>query len=159
MTEVKAKVIEKDGKLLLIDPDAEAMITAINKLICNKIYLLKKDRVEYYYQRIKDKGIDPSTVTIVICNVNEPFGELLADVTMTGYDWDEIRSKGETPYAIGFVHKEGLIPMVCVYDLESCEKLKSITSYSVLVSDYGAIEVFALEDIKKEDGRKEDKTV
>jgi hypothetical protein len=154
MTEVKAKVIEKDGKLLLIDPDAHAMVTAVNKHNCNNTYLFKKDRVEYYYQRIKDKRIDPSTVTIVICNVDEPFGELVADATMPKYNWDEIRSKGETPYAIGFVYKEGIIPMISVYDLESCEKLKSIKDYSVLVSDYGVIEVFALEDIKKEDGRK-----
>lgn len=144
MTEVKAKVIERDGKLLLIDPDAVAMITAINKHNCHKTYLLKKDRVEYYYQRIKDRGLDPNTVTIVICNVDEPFGELIADATMPEYDWNEIRSKGETPYAIGIVNKEGLLPMIGVYDLESCEKLKNITSYSALVSDFGVIEVLDL---------------
>ena len=141
---IQARVIEKDGKLLLIDPNAEAMINVINTLNCNKTYLLKKDRVEYYQQRIKDAGIDPSTVTIVICNVDESFGEFVADSTMPGYDWDEIRNRGETPYAIGFLYKESIIPIVGVYDPEACEKLKNIISYSVLVSDYSVINVFSL---------------
>ena len=82
-------------------------------------------------------------MVIVLLNVNEFHGKALADVLMPGQDalWDEIRARGETPFARGLAARESITELVTDLDAETGARLKNMGT-AVVVMDFQAVEAF-----------------
>lgn len=100
------------------------------------------DRVEHFKNRITEKEMDPTTVVIVLINVDSPYGGEIAEVLMPGHDWQQYRDQGQIPFARGIVMKEDMIEMIALFDKEASEKITKIESVPVVVIDHSVAEIF-----------------
>ena len=140
----RAYVTEVDGKLVLIDPVAYAVIKAVNKSNCENTYIAQMDLVEYFQKRILEKDLDPRGLVIVLINVDSLYGFEIAEVLMPGHDWQQYREKGEVPFARGLAIKGGIANMIAIFDKEASDKILSITNIPVVVLDYDVVEIFSV---------------
>lgn len=141
MTLARVEVV--DGKLVLIDPDACEVIEAVEKINCRGTLELQWDRVQHFTRRIKERGLDPNAVVILLLNVNTELGSIFADITVPGYNWQEIRDRGEVPYARGLALRDGI--QGSLNHLKMGDDLNSAVDPSmatVIVMDYGTVAVF-----------------
>jgi len=138
-----ATVREVDGQLVLDDPDAMAMIGAIGKHNCKNTLQINADRVAHFKQRLEDRGMTPEQGVIVLLNVDDVHGGPLADMLMPGHNWQEIRDRGEVPFARGLAMRDGIQEILDTFDKNAAEKLRDMTTVAVVVVDHGVAEVFA----------------
>lgn len=142
-TATGAVVREIDGQLVLDDPVAVAVISAVEKHNCRNTLELNVDRVEHFKRRLTERGMTPDQAVIVLLNVDDVHGGPLADVLMPGHNWQEIRDRGEVPFARGLVMRDGIQKALNAFDKDAAKKLKSMTEVAVVVVDHGVAEVFA----------------
>jgi|SRR5580698_2224920 hypothetical protein len=138
----RATVREIGGQLVLDDPDAVAVATAAAKHNCKVTVDLNAERVEYFRHRVRERGLEPSAVVIVLLNVDDRHGGLLADALMPGHNWQEYRDRGEVPYARGLAMRVGIRGFISDIDKEAAAKLDAISGIAVVVVDFGTVEVF-----------------
>lgn len=138
-----ATIKEIDGQLVLEDPVAFALICAINKINCKRTFDLNADRIQHFKNRITEKGLTPDDVVIVVINVDDVHGGPIADVLMPDFNWQEIRDRGETPYARGLATRAGIQEILENFDEEASKKLKTVTDVAVVVVNYGVAEVYS----------------
>lgn len=139
-----AIVREIDGQLVLDDPQAVAVIRAVEKHNCRNTFEMNADRVAHFKQRLSERGMTADQAVIVLLNVNDVHGGPLADVLMPGQNWQEIRDRGEVPFARGLAMRDGIQDAIGTFDEEAAVKLKSMTNnLAVVVVDRGVAEVFA----------------
>ena len=136
-------VCEVDGQLVLDDPVAVAVISAVGKHNCLNTLGLNVDRVEHFKRRLVERGMTADQVVIVLINVDDVHGGPLADVLMPGCNWQEIRDKGEVPFARGLAMRDGIQEALGTFDKNAATKLQSMTSVAVVVVDHGVAEIFA----------------
>lgn len=67
----QAVVREIDGQLVLDDPAALGLITGVAKHNCHATFDIHAERVTHFKVRVAERGLDPSTVVIVLLNVND----------------------------------------------------------------------------------------
>jgi hypothetical protein len=140
MESPEAYVTEVDGKLVLIDPVACAII---DESLCSKTLELKLDRVKHFINRIAELGTDPLEVTIVILNVDTQLGGFLANGLMPGHDWQQYRDRGEIPFAQGLAGREGIQAVLDKASPDEGTKLrKAESAITVVVVDHEVAEVF-----------------
>ena len=142
-----AVVREVDGKLVLDDPVAVAMIRAVEKYNCRNTLEMNADRVEHFKRRLTERGMTPDQAVIVLVNVNDVHGGPLADILMPGQSWQEIRDKGEIPFARGLAMRDGIQEALGLFDKDAAMKLQRMESrvgVAVVVVDHGVAEVFAV---------------
>src|SRR5574338_846388 len=137
-----ATVREIDGQIVLDDPQALAIIRAIEKHNCGATLALNADRVIHFKKRIRDLGKTVQEVCIVILNVDDHNGGMLADILMPGYDWDAIRAQGQIPFARGLTSRDTLQKGLVILDPEAGKKLEEAKGVAVVVMDHGVVEVF-----------------
>lgn len=94
-----AVVRKVDGQLVLDDPEAVAVISAVSKHNCKNTLAMNADRVEHFKRRLTERGMTADQAVIVLLNVDDVHGGPLADVLMPGHNWQEIRDRGEVPFA------------------------------------------------------------
>ena len=146
--EPEAYVTEVDGKLVLVDPAAAAVMQAINQFngnkgSCRHTLDIQLDRVCHFTRRIRDLQKDPAEVTIVLLNVDDPRGGPLADILMPGQDWQAFRDRGEVPFARGLAGREGLQMLLDELDEKAGQKLREAGPVvTVVVMDHDMVEVF-----------------
>ncbi|HEY4475331.1 MAG TPA: hypothetical protein VJB92_01235, partial [Candidatus Paceibacterota bacterium] len=70
----RAVVREVDGKLVLDDPDAVAMIHAVGKHNCKNTLELNADRVKHFKRRLAERGMTADKAVIVLLNVDDVHG-------------------------------------------------------------------------------------
>lgn len=138
----RAVVREVDGQLVLDDPDAVAVIHAVGKHNCRKTLELNADRVEHFKGRLKERGLSASDAVIVLLNVDDVHGGQLAEVLMPGHNWQEIRDRGEVPFARGLAMRQGIQKALAFFDKDAAEKLQAMTEVAVVVVDHGVADVF-----------------
>lgn len=138
-------VREVDGHLVLDDPVALAVIRGVSKHNCEKTYEMNEDRVEHFCGRIKEKGLTANDVVIVILNVDDQHGGPMADRLMPGFNWQEIRDRGEIPFARGLAVREGIQEVLGHFDTEAAEKLSNLNGVAVVVVDHDVAEIFDAE--------------
>lgn len=138
----RAKVVEIDGQLVLDDPDALAMIQAVGKHNCKGTLDMNADRVVHFKNRITEKGLTSADAVIVLLNVDDTNGEMLADVLMPDFDWQQIRDRGEVPFARGLADRKGIEESLGFIDKDAATKLRDMTDVAVVVVDHGVAEVF-----------------
>lgn len=138
-----AVIREVDGQLVLDDPVAVAVISAVEKHNCRNTLELNADRVEHFKRRLTERGMTPDQAVIVLLNVDDVHGGPLADVLMPGHNWQEIRDKGEVPFARGLAMRDGIQEALGAFDKDAATKLQSMSDVAVVVVDHGVAEVFA----------------
>ena len=79
---------------------------------------------------------------IVILNVDDVHGGPLANALMPEYNWQEIRNRGEIPFARGLAMREGIQEVLDIFDKEAATKLQNMTDVAVVVVDHGVAEIF-----------------
>jgi hypothetical protein len=141
-----ARIIQADdGTLILDDPDALAMVTAVERYNCRATFQEQEERIRHFARRIQERGTTKEAYVIVVLNVNDMFGGVLAEKLMPGHDWQPIRDLGQTPFARGLCLRPWLQNVMEIYDAELGAKLAAITDHpAVLVADHGVAEVFEL---------------
>lgn len=136
-----------DGQTVLNDPDAWAMIRAVEKHNCKGMLDLNKERVRYFIDRIKQRSDSPKQVVITLINVDDPHGGQIADMLMPGHDWQTYRDRGEIPIARGLADRESIRAVLALFDEEAATKLQRNESVAIVVVDRGVAEIFTPEDI------------
>ena len=139
----RAVVREIDGQLVLDDPDAVAVIHAVEKHNCRNTFEMNADRVAHFKRRLAERDMTADQAVIVLLNVDDVHGGPLADALMPGHNWQEIRDRGEIPFARGLAMREGIQGVLGTFDKEAAEKLQGMTDIAVVVVDRGVAEVFA----------------
>lgn len=152
--EVQAKlhVIEDDTgnkQYILEDPVALEVFKTVAKHNCKNTFLAQIERVEHFIRRIDIRGFDLNETLIVLLNVNTEIGSAYADILMPGNQdtWQEIRNRGEIPFARGFVIKDSILKSLELIDPSIIEKVKN-SKIAVLIADFDVIECFNYEDYK-----------
>ena len=145
----RATVTKVDGQLVLDDPDAVAVITAVeahNRTIskgnCRKLFDLNFDRVTHFLERVNQRGLTPEDVVIVLIEVDDPNGGALAEILMPGTDWQPFRDRGEMPVARGLAGREGIQECLDHLDDQAAEILRKMTDVAVVVVAFGTADVF-----------------
>lgn len=138
----RAVVREVDGQLVLDDPDAVAVIQVVAKHNCKSTLKINADRVEHFKNRITELGRTADQVVIVLLNVDDVHGGLLADVLMPGHNWQEYRDRGEVPFARGLAMRDWIQEALGTFDGDAATKLQGMTEVAVVVVDHGIAEVF-----------------
>ncbi len=139
-----ALVREVGGQLVLDDPAAEAVIKAVAKHNCKGTLDLNADRINHFKRRLVERGETSAEAVIVFINVDDPYGNHLAELLMPGHNWQECRDRGEVPFARGLARRDGIQAFLSTFDKEAAEKLRGLTEeVAVVVVDHGVAEVFA----------------
>lgn len=139
-----AVVRQVNNQLVLDDPVAFSVIRAVEKHNCRNTLDMNADRVADFKQRLVDRGLAPDQAVIVLLNVNDIHGGPLADALMPGHNWQEIRDRGEVPFARGLAMRPGIQEALSIFDKDAATKLQTITDVAVVVVDHGVAEVFAV---------------
>jgi hypothetical protein len=146
--EPRATVREVDGRLVLDDPDAVAMIRAVEKHNCRLTAEAVADRIRHFEARIAEKGLSTKDVVITLISADDPHGRPMAEALMPGHDWQTYRDRGEVPFARGLAGREGIQEMIELFDPEAAEKLSRIDGAAVVVVDRGVAEAFPASEFK-----------
>lgn len=153
MEKPNAFVTQKDGQLILNDPIAEGVMTAIashNKQVgkenCRFIYEdpEQQERIKHFTKRIAYRGLSNNDVVIALISVDDIYGRPLANHLMPGMDqmWQEFRDKGQKPFARGIVMRREMEETVSYIDKEAGSKLKEYNGIAVVVIDSGTVDIF-----------------
>lgn len=138
-----AVVREINGQLVLDDPVAVGVIQAVEKHNCRNTLEMNADRVAHFKRRLTERGMSAKDAVITVINVDDVHGGPIADALMPGTNWQEIRNRGEVPFARGLAMREGIQEMLGTFDKEAAEKLRKMADVAVVVVDHGVAEVFA----------------
>jgi hypothetical protein len=138
----EAVVCEINGQLVLDDPVAVSVFRAVEKHNCKNTLDLNADRVKHFKQRVAERGMTAEQVVIVLLNVDDANGGEIAEMLMPGFNWQEIRNKGEIPFARGLAGREGIQEVLEDFDNEASTKLREMKQIAVVVVDHGVAEVF-----------------
>jgi hypothetical protein len=103
-----------------------------------------RERVDHFAGRVPARGLDQKHVVIVVINVDSEggAGADLVRVLFPRVSWQEIRDRGEVPFARGLAFRDSIQDIVSKHDLEAGGKLREHDGLPVLVVDHGAMEVF-----------------
>lgn len=94
-----------DGSLVLVDPDASAIIAALGKDACKRLLAANAERLAHFAERARGRD----DVCFVLLDVDDARGAALADVLMPGHDWQQYRDRGEKPLARGLATFAGMV--------------------------------------------------
>ena len=142
MDEPQARVeVGPDGQLILIDPMAVAVAKAVAKHNCKNTFAINADRVEHFRNRVIQLGRSPKDTVIVLANVDDMAGGILAESLMPGFSWEEIRARGEIPFARGLAARNGVVEFVKKVDPEIVID-DDPQQVQVIVVDHGTCEIF-----------------
>jgi hypothetical protein len=138
----QATVREVNGQLVLDDPDAVAVIRAVSKHNCRSTLELNADQVTHFKSRLGGRGMTADQAVIVLLNVDDVHGSPIADMLMPGFNWQEIRDRGEIPFARGLADRDGIQGVLGTFDSDAATKLLAMSDIAVVVVDHGVAEVF-----------------
>jgi hypothetical protein len=132
-----------DGQLVLVDPVAFEVLRAVKQYNCRHTLAIQLERVVHFTRRIRDLWKNPAEVTIVLLNVDDPWGKTMADILMPGHDWQQYRDRGEVPFARGLASREGMQGVLDEMSPKEGAKLREAGPVvTVIVMDHGVVEVF-----------------
>lgn len=139
----RATVREVDGQLVLDDPDALGVMRAVAKHNCFRLLELNAEHIKRFVRRVAELGRSPADTVIVVLNVDDMNGGVLAELLMPKYDWSGFRACGEIPVARGLANRDGIEHCLSHVDPEAQAQLVASTELAVVVVDHGVAAVFA----------------
>lgn len=133
-----------NGEMILVDPEGYGVMMAVAKHNCSLTLEANADRVAHFRNRAIELGRTSDDVVIVIANVDDTHGNILADALMPGFDWQSIRDQGQVPFARGLAGRDGVQGFLKLVDGQADQKLSQFKSneLAVVVVDHGTCEVF-----------------
>lgn len=150
--EPRAWVFEdENGNLVLEDPDALAVMQAVEqhnreqaRAHCLRMFQEQFDRVLHFRDRYAQAGYTADEHVIVIINVDDEQGNILAEALMPGHDWQPIRDQGQVPFARGIAGREGVQGFLDLLPTKTAaEQLRRLVDgIPVVVVDAGTAAVF-----------------
>jgi len=142
MNEPQARVeVGPDGQLILIDPTFAAVVKAIAKHNCKNTLEANADRIAHFRNRVVELGRSPKDTVIVIANVDDKAGGILAESLMPGFSWDEIRARGEIPCARGLAERDGVVQFIKTVDPDIVIN-DDPQQVQIIVVDHGTCVIF-----------------
>ena len=139
-----ARVIIVDGQTILEDPEALALMAAMNKINCKITFDLNSDRIGHFVKRMEELGRTPKDAVIGFISVDDEHGRVYADILMPEYNWQEIRDEGKKPFARGLIVRDSMENSLMAFDRQAAEKLKKAKGIPVVVIDYGVAEIYEI---------------
>lgn len=135
----------ENGELVIVDPVAVGVATAVAKHNCRTLLEMNADRIKHFRQRAVDLGYTDKQVCIAILNADDAHGRILADMSMPRHDFQQYRDRGELPVARGLVTRDGMEAALSTFDDQAAVKLQEFEGLAVVVVDHGVAEVFPVE--------------
>lgn len=127
-----------DGVLVLDDPDALAMMTAVARANCMETLRLHAQRTAYFRRRIVERGGTAQTMAIAVINADAPMGEQFATACGMPDGWTfPIRAARQTPFARGIVERAGLQDLLDHLEIDSAAMLRRCAGLALFVVDHG----------------------
>jgi len=137
-------VVREEGRLFILDdPDASTLISAVSKCNCKNLFDLNIERIAHFKNRVKELDRSAADTVIVVINVDDVNGGPIADMLMPGFNWQEIRDRGEMPVARGLASRDGIQEILSQFDVEASEKLNGMSEIAVVVVDNQVAEIFS----------------
>ncbi len=131
------------GQLVMEDPVASAVISAIGKRNCIATLTMNADRVAHFKRRLAELNRTPADTVIVLINADDPYGRPFADLLMPGADFQQFRDAGQVPYARGLAGRDFMQDGLDALDPEAAKTLREMTEgIAVVIVDHCAAEVF-----------------
>lgn len=121
----------------------QAVVLAGQRRKCRKTLEMNVDHIEHLKHRMRREGRTPYQAVIAILNVDDVHGGPIVDDLAPGYDWQEIRDKGEIPFWRGLLWRYGIHEALKDFDTDAATRLQETTYDLVaLIIDHGVAEVF-----------------
>jgi hypothetical protein len=96
-------------------------------------------RMKHFKQRVEELGRTGRDTVITLIDVNDPVGEILAEVLMPGHDWQQYRDAGKIPIAQGLAAKSAMPDFLQSFGYETAaEELAMADDLKVIVLSAGA---------------------
>lgn len=140
--------MDENGQAILHDETALGVMAVVeehNRSIagenCRIIYQENLDRVSYFQERLTTTGRSPAEYCMLIADVDDTYGGMLAELTMPGQNWDTYREAGQKPIARGLVGKHWLHNVVEKFDPRVAEQMTFIEDFIVVVVASGIAHV------------------
>lgn len=148
MDHVRAVVREIDGQLVLDDPDALEVLTAVAQHNCRATLAVHGARIAHFRHRVRELGRSAETTLIVVINADEPLGEPMAAACGMPEGWaDTYRAQQQVPFARGLVDRAAMQELLDELGIsmgKPAETLRATKGLPVLVLDHGVIAIFDL---------------
>jgi hypothetical protein len=124
------------------DSEEPAFFRAMGKLNCCDTFRENLNWICYirWYMSVLDYS--PSTKVILLANVDDLHGAGIAGFILPGYPWQEIRDRGQVPFARELARRDFMLEALEVFDQEAAAKLARTIGTAVVVIDYGVAEIF-----------------
>jgi hypothetical protein len=136
-------VQEIRGQAVLLDAATSYLVGVVEKLNCQRTLELHAERVAYFKTRMEERGLTANEAVIVVLNVDDVHGGQITEMLMPGpQNWQEIRDRGEIPFARGIAMREGIQEILSEFDKEAAKKLAGMKDVAVVVVDRGVAEIF-----------------
>lgn len=131
------------GEIVLNDPVAVSIWQVLTDPDRKDAYEQSKDRVGHFVKRMEELGKSPELTVIVLLQVDDTVGGMLADALMPGHNWNEIRGRGEEPYARGLASREPIRRILeTVYPDAAQILAKNMNKTCVVMVSYSSATIF-----------------
>lgn len=137
-----AVIREIDGKIVLDDSVGLEVAKAVERHNCRLTRDANAERIAHFARRVSERGDSVLDVVIIIANVDDVHGRILADASMPGFDWQRIRDQGQMPFARGLAGRRGIQDFLNKIDHVAAEKLRNEPGLAVVVVDRGVADVY-----------------
>lgn len=148
--DVYATVEVIDGQVVLNDPVAEGVISAIDSHNAGitwsnleDLFNAQLERVAHFKNRMTVLNKSPEDFVIVIINADCPFGGPLAESLMPGHDWQPFRDRGEMPVARGIASRGPIQNLLSTISGRAAEQLEQSEGVATVVVSWGTARVFS----------------
>lgn len=135
---------EINGELVLEDPDAFAVMMAVNKHNCREVFDFNIDRIDHFTRRMTELNRTPQEIVIVLISVDDVHGKEIAEALMPNQNWQEYRDQGQKPFARGLAGREFMQAALEVFDKQAADKLRKTEGLAVVVVEYQVAEIYEI---------------
>ena len=113
---------EENDEMILRDPAVAGLMRAVAENDCSLFFQANADRVEHFRRRLQERGLSPKEHCMVVADVDDEFGRLIADATMPGHDWNQYYIQSMKPVARGLVDRVWLEGVIEAFDKNAAEQ-------------------------------------
>lgn len=96
-------------------------------------------RIAHFRDRLLARQLDAAEVVIVVIDVDDRQGAVLAEHLMPGHDWDAYRARGEVPVARGLAGRAGVEDFVAHIAPPAAAELRAVRGPAVVVIAGGQV--------------------
>lgn len=107
------------------------------------------NRVWYFEERMKQRGLTFEDWVIFILDVDDIHGGPLANRLMPGHNWQKIRDLGQTPIARGLADREFIQEVVDSISKRVGDGMRELHETVVVVMTAGKVGVFSVPPMGK----------